>query len=383
MYIYKTPAGTWAFRVDIGTDSRTGKRRQKSRQGFQRKKDAEAAARKVLLDVQKAAYIPNTPITIKDFITQWLERYAPTVKESTLRTRITAAHALENELGAVPIQKLTLPMYQSCINRLAGKYARSTLVLFNGFARMLMKDARQYGLIQKDPTEFVKLPRPDDSPEERLPAYLNREQLKTFLQCAREYGLPQDYPMFFLLAYTGLRIGEAMALCWEDVDFEEGTIRVNKTLYHVHKQYKVTSPKTRLSRRTIEVSPEVLAVLKEQRYYQIEAKLYYGAHWYNAPETEQGFVFTSRDNPGRPTNATLWQAHLSRILARSPGLPYIHPHSFRHTHASLLAEAGASLEEISDRLGHSRSRTTTLIYLHVTQKRRREVAEKFARFMGL
>ena len=212
MYIYKTPAGTWAFRVDIGIDPRTGKRRQKSRQGFQRKKDAEAAAHQLLLDVRKAAYVPDTPITIKEFISQWLERYAPTVKESTLRTRITAAHALENELGAVPIQKLTLPMYQSCINRLAGKYARSTLI-FNGFARMLMKDARQYGLIQKDPTEFVKLPRPDDSPEEKLPAYLNREQLKTFLQCAREYGLPQDYPMFFLLAYTGLRIGEAMALC--------------------------------------------------------------------------------------------------------------------------------------------------------------------------
>lgn len=381
MYIFKTPAGTWAYRVDIGMDPRTGKRRQKSKQGFQRRKDAEAAAREILLDVQKASYVPDSPVTISEFIEKWMESYAPTVKESTLRTRMTAAHAIEKELGAIPIQKLNLSMYQSCLHRLSGHYARSTLVLFHGFVRMIMKAARQYGIIQKDPTEFAKLPRPSDSPEEQLPAYLNREQLRTFLDCAQTYGLPQDYPMFFLLAYTGLRIGEAMALCWEDIDFEEGTIRVNKTLYHVNKQYRVTSPKTRLSRRTIEVSPEVLKVLKEQRYSQIEAKLYYGEHWYKAPETEQGFVFTARDYPGKPTNATLWQTHLRRILARSPGLPYIHPHSFRHTHASLLAEAGASLEEISDRLGHSRSRTTTLIYLHVTQKRRKEVAEKFAHFM--
>ena len=55
MYIFKTPAGTWAYRVDIGMDPRTGKRRQKSMQGFQRRKDAEAAALKILLDVQNAS----------------------------------------------------------------------------------------------------------------------------------------------------------------------------------------------------------------------------------------------------------------------------------------------------------------------------------------
>ena len=76
MYIFKTPAGTWAYRVDIGMDPRTGKRRQKSKQGFQRRKDAEAAAHQLLLDVQKAAYVPDSPITIKDFIAQWLSSSA-------------------------------------------------------------------------------------------------------------------------------------------------------------------------------------------------------------------------------------------------------------------------------------------------------------------
>ena len=63
MYIFKTPAGTWAFRIDIGMDPRTGKRRQKSRQGFQRKKDAEAAARELQTQVQRQSYVMDSPLT--------------------------------------------------------------------------------------------------------------------------------------------------------------------------------------------------------------------------------------------------------------------------------------------------------------------------------
>lgn len=123
MYIFKTPAGTWAFRVDIGTDPRTGKRRQKSRQGFQRKKDAEAAARELQTQIQRQSYVMDSPLTFAQFSREWMERYRLTVKESTYKARIPDVNALLSQFGKVPIQKIDLRTYQSAINELSKHYA--------------------------------------------------------------------------------------------------------------------------------------------------------------------------------------------------------------------------------------------------------------------
>lgn len=377
MHIYKTPAGTWAYRVDIGMNPATGRRRQKSKAGFSRKKDAEAAARELLTEVQRQSYVEESSLTFSQFSREWLERYRVTVKESTYKARVPDVKALTGEMGAVPIQKINLRLYQNVINKLYKRYAMSTLRLVHNTAQMIFKDARRYEVIAKDPTEFAVLPKAPDVIAEKLPAFLDREQLTEFLDACKQRP-EQDYTMFLLLAYTGLRIGEAMALCWEDVDFNNSTLRVNKTLFRTGKEFKLTTPKTRRSKRVIDLPAVVIKTLKAHRREQAEQRLAAGRYWHK-PEN---FIFTTPTTPGAPTNITFWRKHIEAVLKLCPGLPKIHPHSFRHTHASLLAEAGIPLEEIVDRLGHSTDGITRRIYLHVTEGRRKQVAEKFARFMG-
>lgn len=378
MYIYKTPAGTWAFRIDVGTDPCTGKRRQKSKAGFPRKKDAEAAARAILTEVQHQTYVMDSSLTFGQFAQEWLERYKETVKASTYKARVPDVRALVRQLGQAPIQKIDLRLYQTVLNKLHHHYSMSTLRLVHNTAQMIFRDARRHEIIFKDPTEFAQMPKSPDIIEEKLPAFLDKDQLKTFLEVSRTQRSEQDYPMFLLLAYTGLRIGEAMALTWEDVDFISLTLRVNKTLYRDGNSFKLTTPKTKRSRRVIDI-PDVLAkALKEHRRVQAEQKLAAGRYWYR----KENFIFTSPVRLGEPTNITLWRKHIQAVLNHCPSLPAIHPHSFRHTHASLLAEAGVSLDEIVDRLGHSADGITRRIYLHVTQKRRKEVAEQFADFIA-
>ncbi|WP_337476338.1 site-specific integrase [Acidaminococcus timonensis] len=375
MYIYKTPAGTWAFRVDIGIDPRSGKRRQKSRQGFQRKKDAEAAALELQSQIRRQTYVLDSPLTFEQFAKEWLQRYKLTVKTSTYKSRVPDVFALISRLGKVPLQKITLREYQAAITELSKHYAPSTLRLVHNTAQMIFRDARRYENIIKDPTEFARLPKAPDGVATKLPAFLDRSQLEQFLAEAKASRPEQDYAMFVLLAYTGLRIGEAMALTWEDVDFSQRQITISKNLYFAGREPVVTSPKTRRSNRVVDVSCTVIDALKRHRKAQVEARLAAGKLW------KGNYVFTSPTAPGRPTKRQYWGSHIKAVLKRCPGLPPIHPHSFRHTHASLLAEAGVSLQEIADRLGHTADGVTRKIYLHVTRGRRKEVAEQFARFM--
>ena len=136
MYIFKTPAGTWAFRIDIGTDPRTGKRRQKSRQGFQRKKDAEAAALELQSQIRRQTYVLDSPLTFEQFSKEWLQRYKLTVKTSTYKSRVPDVAALISQLGKIPLQKITLREYQTAITELSKRYAPSTLRLVHNTAQI-------------------------------------------------------------------------------------------------------------------------------------------------------------------------------------------------------------------------------------------------------
>lgn len=161
---------------------------------------------------------------------------------------------------------------------------------------------------------------------------MEKEELAHLLQIAQEYGLERDYIMFLTLSYTGMRVGELCALKWSDIDFKEQT--------------------------------------RTQQLYQ---ETYYN----------KDFVFAQQDKKklGYPLYRRLLGVRMARLLKLSGLNTNLSPHSLRHTHTSLLSEAGTSLEQIMHRLGHSNDSTTKNIYLHVAKPKRKEASHKFAELM--
>jgi len=195
---------------------------------------------------------------------------------------------------------------------------------------------------------------------------MEKEQLKTFLSTAKSYGKYADYQAFLLLAYSGMRGGELCALQWEDVDFTNNKININKTYFNPNnnaKKFELLPPKTPTSKRIIDIDSEVMQEI---------GKL----------PRRSDFVFTARKYKNLPIGLRLLDYRFKELLHQSGIGLDLTPHSLRHTHTSLLAEAGVGLEEIMDRLGHADDSTTRKVYLHVTQKMKKEATQKFTTLMG-
>ncbi|WP_330217261.1 site-specific integrase [Paenibacillus durus] len=208
--------------------------------------------------------------------------------------------------------------------------------------------------------------------KEEIPKYLEKESLAKLLETAKEKGLKRDFEIFTVLAYSGMRADELCALKWSDVDFEENRISITKTTYsprNNHILYKLHPPKTKNSIRTIEMDEEVMSILKKYRTWQNEFRMRHKDIYH-----EGGFVFaTVNKHKGYPELVKQIDIRIDRLLKLSGLNQELTPHSLRHTHTSLLAESGVSLEQIMDRLGHGDDEVTKLIYLHVTKPRKKRL----------
>ena len=137
-----------------------------------------------------------------------------------------------------------------------------------------------------------------------------------------------------------------MGLRWEDIDLDQARLRVVQQIVEVRGRVTFTPPKTKGGVRTISLDPTTVSVLKAHKARQAAERLAWGEMW-----VDTGLVFTREDGgPVRPSHAT---SHF-RVMIKKAGLPRFRLHDLRHTSASLGLEAGESLKEVSDRLGHSR-----------------------------
>lgn len=357
----------WAFVVDIGIDPETGKRKQKSKSGFPSKKEAEVAAAALIHELEQGIYIEESCQTFCDFANEWLPIYseAKDVKPGTIRVRL-------HEIGKL------LPYFGQL------KLKDSTREGIHRTGRMIFRKALEFELIKKDPTEFAYLKKDkktiEQLEEEELPKYLEKEELALFLKTAKEHGLEHDYLVYLILSYTGIRVGELVALKWKDVDFVNQTISITKTYYNPSYNalnYQLVTPKTRKSRRKIIVDEDVIAALKEHKKVQDEVIERLGNAYYN-----HDFIFAkTQRHYGYPIVLKNVRDRMKRLLRLAGLNGDLTPHSLSHTHTSLLAEARVSLEQIMDRLGHTDDQITKNVYLHVTQEMKKEASQKFGELM--
>ena len=229
--------------------------------------------------------------------------------------------------------------------------------------------AERHGEIPFNPVRRTFSPKPTkDQSQKIIEVWTEDEQRNVIVKSA---GTEFEAYIYLVLS-TGLRIGEATALRWSDIDFEKGMIHVRKTLRRTtpapknfkfdtsnakeqkKSQMVFNEPKTSSSRRSLQIQPPVIEALVQRAFGQQVKRLEEGSNW-----NEMDLVFPNEN--GLPIQPGTFRTHYKSFL-RSVGIRYIRPHWMRHTFAVTLLSNHATVEQVQQALGHSSSRITKDIY---------------------
>ncbi|MEX3624174.1 site-specific integrase [Viridibacillus arvi] len=368
----------YMFQLYIGVDPLTGKQKRTTRRGFKKIKEAELVLARIKLEISKGTYQKQQPETYQDIYDLWVKQYEKTVEESTFvkTTGIFKNHILP-AMKSYKVEKITVDVCQRHVDEWADKLKKFRMV--KSYAAKVLDFAIKRNYIQTNPFTFVDMPtalkKKQASTEDKVENFYTKEQLIQFLSCLENENNIKAFNLFRLLAFSGMRKGEALALTWNDLDFKTNEIRINKALSRgKENQLYVKSTKTGIA-RTVKMDERTMAILKEWHKKQKQDYLMIG---YNIMKAGQ-LVFSNECNEYlQPTKTRKWILHVQNKY----GLDTITTHGLRHTHCSLLFEAGASIKEVQDRLGHSDVQTTMNIYAHVTEKAKEAAIQKFESYIN-
>lgn len=288
--------------------------------------------------------------------------------ESTLRCYILPF------MGRMKAKDVTPVIVQQLMNSVR-KYSKSTQKKVLQHTRSIFQMAVEENYIEKSPVR-KSLKAKGSDPDEKIP--LTHEQSDALLASVEG---TRAYPLVLLLLYTGLRIGEALGLMWSDVDFEEGTITVNRSIVYPtkHQEGLINEEmKTEAAHRTIPVPDILIDVLKEER-----------------ANSKSVFVFAMQNGSHMSAGSyrSLWRLIDYRTVGRTDSrrelidrsLDFrVHPHLLRHTCITRWFEAGLDIKEVQHLAGHTSPELTLQIYTHyMAQERRKETAKKIRAIANL
>ena len=375
-YTVKNGETRYLFQTYLGIDPATGKERRTTRRGFKTMKEAKQAERNLLLDVEENGLPSNQSDgfrdpTFEELASLWLENYKTTVKPSTFENvRVKVEKMTEEHFDGLKLKKITVAYCQRVVIELSKNY-----VLYNHYLSVINRIFKYAVLMDiLDSNPFDKVIKPKSRQTQRKGNILTKEELKEFLKLAQNTTLSYFFPLVHLMSYTGLRQGEALALKWSDIDFENKKITVDKTAVRIKEKQTLQTPKTKNSKRVISIDPTTLSILKSWKKDQIKIYFKNGKHF----EGDDNFIFTNER--GEWVHIHNFIRYFKRFIADHKLKP-ITPHGLRHTHASLLFSAGVEPKNISDRLGHSTVQITLDLYTHITEEQRTDTVEKLLEYM--
>ena len=375
-YTTKNGETRYLFQTYLGIDPITGKERRTTRRGFKTMKEAKQAERNLLLDVEENGLPSNQSDgfrdpTFEELASLWLENYKTTVKPSTFENvRVKVEKMTEEHFKELKLKKITVAYCQRVVIELSKTY-----VLYNHYLSVINRIFKYAVLMDiLDSNPFDKVIKPKSRQTQRKGNFLTKEELKEFLKLAKTATLSYFFPLVHLMSYTGLRQGEALALKWSDIDFENKKITVNKTAARIKEKQTLQTPKTKNSKRVISIDPTTLSILKSWKKDQIKIYFKNGKHF----EGDDNFIFTNQR--AEWVHIHNFIPYFKRFVTDHKLKP-ITPHGLRHTHASLLFSAGVEPKNISDRLGHSTVQITLDLYTHITEEQRTDTVEKLLEYM--
>lgn len=376
---YKTKNGEkWQFKIFVGIDQQTGKKKYVTRRGFKTKKEANHASIKYAsLADQNKLNIKKDKHRFKDVYPDWYEIYKNTVRESTWnRTDGMFQNHILPAFGDKWIDTITTRDVQLTVNKWFKTTTANYKRWFN-YTSSVFEYAIKQEYITKNPTKNVVLPQHKGDYEEQLPNFWSKEQLNKFMGCIDQTKSLNIYTMFRVLAYTGCRRGELLALEWRDFNSDDKTLRIDKTLTQGKGGRQIVqAPKTRNSKRTIPLDAGTVAILKKWHIEQHKIMLMLG---YNTLDKRQ-LIFSNTKNGYHSLNTPA--KRLKKIIKDNDLKPSITIHGFRHSHISALLSAGVPVTTVQMRMGHASPEITLGVYSHITKQQSREAVDIFANYLA-
>ena len=358
--IKKATNGTYYFRANLGKHPVTGKQIQKYRSGFATKKEARAEYSKLILSTPDELTEKKEEVTFKKFIQEiYLPWYKTQVKESTYKNRYATIEKHFSYFYKMNTDKIEPIHVQNWQLKLAKNYSPNYVRIIQGMLAVAFDRAIVLGLSKKNPARMI------GNVKSRKPKidFWTLEEFQKVISLLYKGDYYEHYLFisYWLLFMTGMRIGEAAALQWSDIDFETGVLSINKNLYYkTMTDYKFVETKTQASIRDIVIDDDTIKELKEWK--EVQQKV--------LPKCN--FVLSYN---GTPTSKTTLPRALEK-LANLAGVHRIKIHALRHSHASLLISMGENPLIIKDRLGHEKIQTTLGTYGHLYPNSNFEVAKK-------
>lgn len=361
-----TPYTYWEARITTGRDPGTGKQIQRSFTG-KTQKEVREKLQAAAVAVNDGTYTDPSRLTVGQWLDIWERDYLGYAKPNTARAyRKNIKNYLRPGLGAVRLTELHPHTVQNFINGLKGLAPVSIRSVY-AVLHTAMEKALELEYIPRNPVTRCVLPKIEK--KEIHP--LTDEQAAALLQAAA--GMRIEY-LIALALFTGFRISELLGLTWNTVDFEKGTITVNKQLVpnFVHDQVFAT-PKSGKP-RTVKPAASAFQVLRKQKAKQAEQRLKAGPLWSNPHD----IVFT--DDDGGPLDRNVASNEFRRACA-AVGLEDTRIHDLRHTYAVNSIRAGDDIKTVQGNLGHASAAFTLDVYGHVTEAMKQESADRMEAFI--
>ncbi len=338
------------------------------------KKDAEVELAKFVTEVQNGLVIDGKSLRFSEFTEIWKRDYgskelAPTTYKRycrMLETRLLPyfGHFYINKIRPTDIMKFydLLEKDTQLVRKKDNNGAKTkkplsgkTILEHHRLLRAMLHKAVYWQLIVANPAERVQAPK---ARKPKRKSY-DDEQTKILLENLEKLSIEETkYKVAIILTvFTGVRLGELMGLEWQDVDFKNGIISINRSSQYLSDMGVFTkTPKTESSIREIAIPEFIISLLEEYKLWYEDQKSIYGELWTNSDR-----LFVQADGkPMHPSSISKWFVKYVSTI----GLPVINFHGLRHTNASLLVAQNVDIAVVSARLGHAQISTTLDFYVH-------------------
>lgn len=331
----------WYCRVSY--QDKLGKNRTKTKKGFDTKREAQLYAQDLESKVYSGVGFVQGDVVFADYFEKWIETHKkPKVTALTFKRYIFMEKLVRDYFGKLLLKDLTRTKYQAFITERGKNRSRDTVEKTHYAIQSCMKDALYDKLIDRDPTYKAVLTY-DVKSTKRI-KYWNVNEITKLIEFF-EKGEHQVDTLFYLLATTGMRIGEAYGLAWNDID--DNQIHVRRGYSHSYKVF--TEGKTESSIRTIEIDDKTKAIINRYRmkYQKVCSK----------------YLFINNFNEPIMTHTAILKR--LRNVCNELEIQELTPHAFRHSHCSYLLFNGVDIQYVAKRLGHSTVAETQKTYSHI------------------